>query len=106
MKKTSKNVPPHKKKLWHPLLNFFLWPFTLTATEQLILDQKFYHVSKPEIVFNMMNIIYVALPMCAYTEKTTFSCKDDDCRALHTNLLFCKDYVSRSHTSVCLLVSS
>ena len=25
----------------------------------------------------MIDIIYAALPMCAQTEKTTFSCKDD-----------------------------
>ena len=26
---------------------------------------------------HMIDIIYAALPMCAQTEKTTFSCKDD-----------------------------
>ena len=29
------------------------------------------------------DIIYVTLPMHAKTEKTTFSCKDDYCKALH-----------------------
>ena len=31
----------------------------------------------------MVNIIYAALLMRAQTEKTTFSCKDDYCKALH-----------------------
>ena len=30
----------------------------------------------------MIDIIYAVLPMCAQTEKTTFSCKDDQCKAL------------------------
>ena len=32
---------------------------------------------------HMINIIYEALPMLAQAEKTTFSCKDDQCIALH-----------------------
>ena len=28
--------------------------------------------------FHMIDIIYVALPVRAQTEKTTFSCKDDE----------------------------
>ena len=31
----------------------------------------------------MINMIYVALPMCTQTEKTTFSCKDDWGKSLH-----------------------
>ena len=27
--------------------------------------------------FNMINVIYMALPMHTQTKKTTFSCKDD-----------------------------
>ena len=52
--------------------------------EQLILDRKFYHVSKSEMVFNMMNVIYMALRMCAFTEKTTFLCKDKCTLTNHT----------------------
>ena len=33
---------------------------------------------------HMINIIYVALPMGAQTEKTTFSCKDDCTLTKHT----------------------
>ena len=43
---------------------------------QLILNRKCYQVFKPEMEFNMLNIIYVALRMCTHTEKTTFKCKD------------------------------
>ena len=32
----------------------------------------------------MMNIIYAALSLCAQTEKTTFSCKDDCTLTKHT----------------------
>ena len=34
-------------------------------------------MSKPEMEFHMIHIMYVALPMRAQTEKTIFSCKDD-----------------------------
>ena len=33
--------------------------------------------SSPQMAFHTIDIIYAALPMCAQTEKTTFSCKDD-----------------------------
>ena len=33
--------------------------------------------------FHMINITYAALHMRAQTEKMTFSCKDDYCKALH-----------------------
>ena len=59
------------------LPDFFLWPLTMTATPQLMLNRKWYQLSKPEIEFLMINMMYAALPMCAQTEKTTFSCKDD-----------------------------
>ena len=48
-----------------------------------MLNRKYYQVSKPEIDFHIINIIYAALPMHAQIEKTTFSCKDDYCKALH-----------------------
>ena len=51
----------------------------MTAMGQLILNRKCYQVFKPEMEFNMLNIIYVALRMCTHTEKTTFKCKDDHC---------------------------
>ena len=34
--------------------------------------------------FHMINITYAALHMCAQTEKTTFSCKDDCTMIKHT----------------------
>ena len=34
-------------------------------------------MSKPEMEFHMIDIIYAALPMGAQTEKTTFACKGD-----------------------------
>ena len=36
--------------------------------------------------FHMMRIMYVALPMCLQTEKTTFSCKDNCTLTKHTAL--------------------
>ena len=35
---------------------------------------------KPEMEFNMMNIMYVALRMCTHTEKMTVLCKDESKR--------------------------
>ena len=51
--------------------------FTLTATQHLMSYLICYLVSKPDMEFQMIDIIYAALPMCAQTEKTIFSCKDD-----------------------------
>ena len=34
----------------------------------------------------MINIIYAALTMRAHTEKTTFLCKGNQCKALHINM--------------------
>ena len=64
MKTTSKKLPKQRR-----------WPKNCpsTATGQLILDWKYYQMSKPEMEFNMMNIVYVALRMFAHTEKTTLS---------------------------------
>ena len=56
----------------------------MTARPQLMLNRKSYQVSKPEMEFHMINIIYAALPMRAQTEKTTFSCKDDYTLKKHT----------------------
>ena len=97
MKTTSKWRWPHKwrrhqtwrwpekwtwpQKLAHPLkkfchppplplkyyLIFFWWPLTLTATPQLMLNSNCYQVSKPEIEFHMMDIMYTALHMHAHT---------------------------------------
>ena len=53
---------------------------------QLKINQKYYQVSKPEIEFNMMNIIYMLLRMYMHREKTTFICKDHYCKALHINM--------------------
>ena len=49
----------------------------MTATPQLMLNQKLYQASKPEMKFHMKNVIYAALSIRAKTEKTSFSCKDD-----------------------------
>ena len=72
--------PSRKKITW----NFSWWPLTLTATPQLMLNRKWYQLSKPEMEFHMINIIHEALPMFAQTEKTTFSCKDDCKWTRHT----------------------
>ena len=50
---------------------------TSTDTGQLILNRKCSRVSKLEMELRMLNVIYMALPMGAQTEKKTFSCKDD-----------------------------
>ena len=49
----------------------------------VILNRKYYQVLKPEMDFNMNNMIYVALCMYMHTEKTTFTYKDNYCKALH-----------------------
>ena len=48
------------------------------------LTRKCYQVFKTEMELHMINIIYVALPMRAQTEKTTFLCKDDCTLMKHT----------------------
>ena len=50
-------------------------PLTVTATPQLMSNRICYQVSKPEMEFHMMNIIYAKLPMPTQTEKMPFSCK-------------------------------
>ena len=57
----------------------------MTATPQLMLNRKGYQVSKPEMEFHMINIISVALPMHAQTEKTTFHAKT---------------YIDKAHTAL------
>ena len=76
-----KTTPNLKKKL--PDI-FCWWLLTLTARPQLMLNQKWYQVSKLEMEFSMINIIYAALLMHAQTEKMTFSCKDDCTLMKHT----------------------
>ena len=41
---------------------------TIDVKSDMLLDQ----VSKQEMEFHMIDMIYKALPMCAQTEKTTF----------------------------------
>ena len=77
-----KNCPPTQQQFppslsYYNITWFFLRPLTLTATPQMMLNRKCYQVSKPEMEFHMIDMIYAALPMGAQTEKTTFSCKDD-----------------------------
>ena len=47
----------------------FFCLLTLTATPQLTLKWKCYLVSKKEMEFHMINIMYVALPMCKQTKN-------------------------------------
>ena len=47
-------------------LKFSWWLLILTATQQLMLNLKWYQVSKPEMEFHMKNTIYAALTMCAH----------------------------------------
>ena len=63
--------PPRKDYL------IFLWCLILPAPPHLTLNQKCYQGFKPKMEFHMINMICAALPMCAQTEKTTFSSKDD-----------------------------
>ena len=86
MKTTSKIGLPPKSFCPLPLksyLKFFWWLLTWTAKRQLMSNRICYHVSKPEIDFHMIGIINAALPMQAQTEKTTFSCKDDQGKSWH-----------------------
>ena len=89
----SKTIPaplPYRRKItW----NFSRWLFTLTDTPQLMLNQKWYQGSKPEMEFHLINIIYVALSISAPTQKTTFSCKDHCTLMKHT---LCWTYRQRS----------
>ena len=52
-----------------------------------------YQMSEPEMEFHMIDIIHVALPMRAQTEKTTFSCKDDGAKSLHVYWSWAKGLV-------------
>ena len=42
---------------------------TLTATPQMMLNRKYYQVSKTEIEFHMIDIMYMVLHMRAHTKK-------------------------------------
>ena len=82
MKTTSKiGLPPNyfapPPLPFKSYLKFVWWLLTLAATRQLTSNRICYHVSNREMEFHMIDIIYAALSMCAQTEKTTFSCKDD-----------------------------
>ena len=83
------------------LYNREIWP-------QLMLNRKWYQVSKPEMEFHMINIIYASLPLCAQTDKTTFSCKDDFKETKHTRrwtystLRYFSLFWSPLHGSMCL----
>ena len=48
---------------------FCWWLLTLTARPQLMLNRKWYQVSKPEMEFHIINIMYAALPMRAHTNR-------------------------------------
>ena len=51
--------------------------------------------------FHMINITYAALHMRAQTEKTTFSCKDDQCKTLHLYWSGAKDlFIDEAHTAL------
>ena len=55
---------------------YFWWLHTLTAKQELMSNRICYQVSKPEMEFHMIDVIYGVLPMRAQTEKMTFSWKD------------------------------
>ena len=48
-----------------------------------MINRAFYQMSKPEMEFHMIHKMYVALPKCAQTEKTTSLCKDDYGKSLN-----------------------
>ena len=56
----------------------------MTAKPQLMLNQKLYQASKPDMELHMINMMYAALSMRTQTEKTAFSCKDDCSLTKHT----------------------
>ena len=49
-----------------------------------MLSWKWYQVSKLEMEFYMINMMYAALPMRTQTENITFSCKDNSTLRKHT----------------------
>ena len=67
MKKISKQFCPPPFPPITILPELFWRPLILTATPQMMLSRKCYQVSKPEIEFHMMNIMYAALHMRAHT---------------------------------------
>ena len=73
----------------------------LDSHGQVILNQKCYQVSKPEMELHMINTIYAALPMHTETKKTTFSCYDDYCKAVHIYWSGDRDlYIDEAHTAL------
>ena len=56
--------------------------------------------------FHMIDVIYAALPMCAQTEKTTFSCKDDQGKSLYVYWSGAKSrpFPARAYTTIVVLV--
>ena len=73
MKTQKLFCPPYPQKVtWI----YFWWLHTLTAKQELMSNRICYQVSKPEMEFHMIDVIYGVLPMRAQTEKMTFSWKD------------------------------
>ena len=73
METTSKIETTSKMKIKR-LPEILLDDFS-TATPQLTLNRKCYQVSKPEMEFPMIDIIYAALPMRAQIERRHFDAK-------------------------------
>ena len=92
MKTTFKIGPPLQKIFLPPpplpvkILPeiFSWWLLTLTTTLRLMLNQKWYQVSKPEMEFHIIKIIYAALP--AFTNR-----KDN-------NFMRRRLYIDKTHT--------
>ena len=56
-------------------------------------------MSKPGMELHMIDMIYGALPMCAQTEKTMFSCKDDYAKLYIYIGVGARDlYIDEAHT--------
>ena len=75
---------------------------------QLIFNRKCYQVSKPEMELHMINIIYAASTMHAKTEKTTFSCKDNQCKTFWSGvkgLVHCRSTCGAGHIPLCGIFS-
>ena len=68
----------------------------MTATPQLMLNQKRNQASKLDMEFHMINIINAALSIRAQTEKTTFSSE-----TLHIHWSGVRDlYIDEAHTAL------
>ena len=75
---------------------------TLTVTAQMTPSQKSYRLSKPEIVFHMMEEMYAALCMCTCAEKTTVFGKYDS--GVGGGIAFIKVYLARAYTTLVLVM--